>query len=60
MNALRVIVDSRRMDGLQHTSARVIAFQRPVNQACAMGEGGVCLACDARPGEPCRNPSLKT
>lgn len=30
-----------------------------VNRACAAGEGGVCLACDARPGEPCRNPGLR-
>lgn len=29
------------------------------NRACVAGDGGVCLACDARPGEPCRNPAAR-
>jgi len=30
-----------------------------VNRACVAGAGGYCLACDACPGEPCRNPGVK-
>lgn len=39
--------------------AAKMALRLVVNGACVMGDDGVCLACDARPGEPCRNPGLR-